>query len=445
MPVKYTYKQVQDIFTEKGCILQTEIYKNQLGKLEYTATCGHNNIIIFKDFINGTGKKCRNCALEIPTYQDVVNKFIEKECNIIMSKEEFSENYKNNNCKIKYHAFCGHENIVSYKNFTTLNQGINCPKCVNKNTGIKLKKLYSEDNNLSSLKQELKCINYIKELIKDYFTTVKTFDGCKSDIVIHKNDIMEDLWVGVQVKTTNKKTDKNQYYFRLNEGKYDDCLIFCICEEDKKMWLIPYEEVNGLKTIGIAQKSKYNKYELNKENLIDKLNYYYTLNQKIEFKILDTPTSKSQQQEQEYRNIRENKISFIEFKNNNMEGLVFDFMIGSKKVQEKVGSSVHNNDNSYVFRLTKYNCRIDGKCKKKCYEEGDNDLYWLNCKNNKFYVIPEDILIVNNYLGKDCKKENLYLSPTNKNTEWCNEYLFDYNNVDKERLLKIINLEQLIF
>ena len=110
-----------------------------------------------------------------------------------------------------------------------------------------------------------------------------------------------------------------------------------------------------------------------------------------------------------------------------------------KKVQEKVGTIVHNNDNSFSFNLTKYSCRVNGKCTHKCYEEGDNDFYWLNCKNGKFYVIPEDALLINGHIGKECKKEKLYVSPTNENTEWCNEYLFDYNNVDKERLLKLIN------
>jgi hypothetical protein len=31
------------------------------------------------------------------------------------------------------------------------------------------------------------------------------------------------------------------------------------------------------------------------------------------------------------------------------------------------------------------------------------------------------------------------VSATNENTEWCNEYLFDYNNVDKGRLLQIVS------
>ena len=184
--------------------------------------------------------------------------------------------------------------------------------------------------------QELKCINYFKGLTVDHFTTIKAYDGCKADIVVKPNDVIEDLWLGIQVKSTNKKTERSQYYFRLNTGKYDNCLMLCMCDEDKKMWLIPYEEVKGLKTIGVAQKSKYNIYEVNEENLMEKLHYYYTLINKYEFKTLDTPTSKPQQQEQEYCKIRESKIDFVIFTRNSMEGMVYDFMIGNKKVQEKV-------------------------------------------------------------------------------------------------------------
>jgi hypothetical protein len=436
MPTKYTYSQVQDIFIQHKCVLVSEQYKNQLGKLEYVASCGHKNVNVLKEFINGVGRKCRNCALEIPSYEDVVKKFVDKNCMVTTTQEDFIQNYKNNNCKIKYNASCGHENNVSYKNFTTLNQGINCPKCVNENTGYKLQE-YRTGENRNSLLQEFNCINYFKELIEEYhFTIIKPFDGCKADIAIKSVEENEDLWLGVQVKTTNKKTEREQYYFRLNTGKYDNCLLLCICEEDKKMWLIPYEDVKGLKTIGIAKKSKYNKYEVNKENLFEKLTKYYNLLNKFEFKILDTPTSETQKQEQEYRNIRENKITFIDFKNNNMEGLVYDFMIGSKKVQEKVGTIMKNNINSYMFILEKYDCRFEGKCKSRCYELGDNDLYWLNCKNGKFYVIPEDVLFENGYMG--CGKMRLYLSPTNLNTNWAKEYLFDYNNMDKDKLLEIV-------
>jgi hypothetical protein len=345
----------------------------------------------------------------------------------------------NNKQKLKYIASCGHENEVSYKNFASLNQGTNCPSCVNINTGIILKKLRTGPDRVNSMEQEFSCINYFTNLVKGKFTVKKTFDGCKSDIAIKPLDNKEDLWLGIQVKSTLIKTEREQYYFRLNNSNYDNCLLLCICETDKKMWLIPYEDVVGQKTIGIAKKSKYNKYEIT-EKLHEHIQNFYGLLNKFCFEELNIPTSKTQKQEQSYRNYREKKIDFIEFKNNEIEGLVYDFMINDKKVQEKVGSICKlNNPNMFVFSICKYKCIINGKHKQQSYQEGDNDLYWLNCKNNKFYVIPEDILIERGFVGKNSKKQKLYVSPTNKNTAWCKEYLFDYDDIDKSNLLQIIN------
>jgi hypothetical protein len=437
MPTKYTLEQVKNIFEQNNCLLKNETYDNQLGKLNYVASCGHNNTISLKLFLNGNGNKCKNCAFDIPSYETIEAHFTSKDCQLCYTKEEFETYYINNKQKLTYIASCGHKNEVCWKNFNGLNQGTNCPSCVNKNTGIKLKEFRTGENK-NSLQQEYNNIAYFRNMIDHYFKILKTFDGCKADIAIQKFNEINDLWLGIQVKTTIKKTDRNQYYFRLNNGKYDNCILLCICDEDKKMWLIPYEEVKGLKTIGIAQKSKYSKYEVDSNNIVEKLNNYYELCIKLKFDILDTPTSNSQKQEQEYRKIRETKIDFIEFKNNDIEGLVYDFMIGNKKVQEKVGTICKNNINSYSFSLCKYDCRINGKCKNKSYEEGDNDLYWLNCKNGKFYVIPEEVLCENGYIGKYCKKEKLYVSQTNQNTEWSDKYLFDYDNIDKTRLLQII-------
>lgn len=439
MPIKYTLSQVAKIFEQKNCLLISDTYENQLGKLNYEASCGHNNINTLKQFLKGHGHKCRNCALEIPTYEMVCKKFEDKKCKLSYTKEEFNSFYINCSQKLKYVASCGHEHNISLGNFNELNKGLNCLLCVGKNTSIRLTQLYSNDNKLGALEQELKGINYFKDLIQPDFISFKAFDGCKADVIIKPKICSEDLWLGIQVKTTHDKTDQGKYTFRLNNGKYENCIILCFCETDKKMWLIPYEDIIEItSSIGISLKSKYNKYEVTNENVIEKLNYYYEICNKLSFTILDTPTSKTGKQEQQYRKNRENKLDFIKFTNNGMEGLVYDFMIGNIKVQEKVGTFTHDNPNAFSFGLTKYDCRINGKCVYKCYEKGDNDLYWLNCKNNLFYVIPEYIFIEQGILGENGKKK-LYVSPTNKNTEWCNDYLFDYNNVEKEKLLKIIN------
>jgi hypothetical protein len=161
---------------------------------------------------------------------------------------------------------------------------------------------------------------------------------------------------------------------------------------------------------------------------------FYENMPKFQFDVLNIPTSDTQKQEQLYRKIREEKIDFITFIYPDFEGTVCDFKIGDKRVQEKVGFICKNNPNSFGFHINKSN----GKKYNCSYKLGDNDFYWLHCKNtSRFYVIPEIILIEKGFIGDNCK-EHLYISPTNIKTKWTDEYLFNYDNIDKERLLDLL-------
>jgi len=436
MPTRYTLKQVIAIFESNKCVLLDSEYTNQLQKLNYIATCGHTNSVSLKMFLRGNGLKCAPCALGIPTFQMVTNTFLNKGCNVTMTEEEFNASYTTNKSKINYIASCGHNNSVSWANFKGLNQGLNCPLCVNINTGIKLKELRSGDNNNSSIEQEFKCIQYFVEKINTYFLVKKTFDGCRTDIAIRPTDIIEDLWLGIQVKSTCKKTYRGVYDFKLNGINYDNYLILCICLEDKKMWLIPYNNITGQQSIKISAKSKYNHYEVTTDIVHNKLTNFYETMAKFEFDILNTPTSDTQKQEQLYRKLRENNIDFLEFTYPNFEGTVYDFNIFDKKFQEKVGFICKNNPNSFGFSINKN----DGKKYNCSYKLGDNDFYWLHCKNtSRFYVIPESILIEKGFIGDNCK-QHLYISPTNIKTKWTDNYLFDYDKINKERLLELLQI-----
>ena len=256
MPTRYTFQQVVAIFESNKCVLLDTKYTNQLQELNYIAICGHTNSTPLKTFLRGDCLKCRACALNIHTFKTISKAFSDKGCALSITEEEFNTNtFGNNKRKINYIALCGHSNSVALNNFISLNQGIKCPSCVNKNTGEKLKQLRSGENKNSSIEQEFKCIQYFIGFINEYFQVKKTFNGCRTDIVLRPVDSIVDLWLGIQVKSTCKKTDKGKYYFRLNGINYDNYLILCICLEDKNMWLIPYEDVKGHKTIGISIKS----------------------------------------------------------------------------------------------------------------------------------------------------------------------------------------------
>jgi hypothetical protein len=301
-------------------------------------------------------------------------------------------------------------------------------------------------NKLHKIMIEAECIQYLKNILSEKFDFVRLFDGCKADIAIKPKyaELNSDEWLGIQIKSTQKKVKNNTsegYKFDLRKD-YENFIIICICLQDNSSWVFENSLVKHIKSgLTISNNSKYNKYKTN-NNITDILESYYnnSVIQKCTLSILDTPESKNTQTEYEYRKKREEKINFLNFTNNEMEGLVYDFKIGDKKIQEKVGGHPHKNLNTYHFSFSKMNGRIKGKKKRQTYEIGDCDFYWLNCKNSsKFYVIPENILIEKGYIGNlDKKIKSITISKTNKKTFWTEDYFFDYENLDKNKLCKIL-------
>ena len=377
-------------------------------------------------------------------YKDVVKSFTDKNCTLLNTEQEFdtiqSDILTFNKTRgkkarlypqFKYTASCGCENTVYFNVFRNRGTGVICPKCISKKNA-QIKK--EQNVGITNIYNELNCINYFNGLVNEHFEIVKCFDGCKCDIAYRPINITNDVWCGIQVKSTNILT--REYSFHLDKNDYTNLIILCICFVDKKIWAIPYDIVKSMEKITIGLKrSKYNIYELN-ENIIDKLTQLYNDSHKFEFETLDTPQNIYQIREQEYRRYRENTLNFIKFEDNGIEGLVYDFKISEKKIQEKVGG-IRKGGNGHLFCLWKNKGKINGKSIYTQYKSGDNDLYWLNCEGKKyFYVIPEKILILYNFVDRD-KKRVLYCNPSLKNI-WYNEYLFDYENVDKEKILKLI-------
>jgi len=375
------------------------------------------------------------------SYTDVKTIFEKEGCVLLSTEQDYLNKTINTHPKYKYIASCGHEHIVMLTMFLSKKSGIICPRCKYNEYSINMRDAVKDDK-LRCLKLELTSIDYIKEIFGNLFNVIKAFDGCKSDIIIKPTNIVSDKWLGIQVKSTLKPT--TIYSFLYNKD-YPNCIIFFICWEDKKMWAIPNNIITGLKKISIGLiNSKYNKYLITPENIISKFTEFYNNTHLDSFEYLDTPTNIYQQREKEYRIYRERILDFIKFDNNEMEGLVYDFKIGNLKIQEKVGGMCNKRINSFIFDICKNGKKKEGDNfihLQVQYEKGDNDIYWLNCNNKKhFFVLPEHILIKNGYIDNNTKiKKMLKINPISKKKCWIKEFLFDYENVDKPKLMAIIN------
>jgi hypothetical protein len=375
-------------------------------------------------------------------YENILQEFSNRNCKLLTTKEEHIEIlklFKTKPYKLNYIASCGHNHNVFYNVFKSRNTGILCPTCKNKKIcdNIKQQIKNNEISKINNIEQEYIFIKKIYELLKNDFDIIKAFDGCNVDIIFKPINIIYDKWVGIQIKTTNIR--HLTYSFHIN-NIYKDCLLLFYCCEDENMWLIPENIIGNQKKISIGfNKSKYNIYKVCKDNLIDKLNELYKNTTKFEFEKLNNPICIYQQREKEFRKYRQDKINFLKFDNLDIEGTVYDFKIGNYKIQEKVAKI--NDNNNCCFQL----CKNNGSKNKIQYDIGDNDFYWLNCDDKKiFFVIPESILINKGIIGNMNDKKTKTLKITikeklNKNLEWLQNYMFNYENIDKDRLLNFFN------
>jgi hypothetical protein len=345
-----------------------------------------------------------------------------------MTEEEFNQKKRSTTEKYKYIASCGHKHEVWLHVFCNRNTGVKCPDCVIKDNTEKAKQVLKVGSN-PFIELEHHSIMYLQDLVKKNYDLKITFDGCLADVAIKPKIIKEDSWMMIQVKSTYKPT--RGYNFKCKE--YKDCIIFCLCDNDKKMWIFDGNNITVKDKIAIGlNKSKYDDNEVTKDDILSTLDNYYKTMKKFPFEHIDTPISDNHKVEKEYRKHRELKISFLEFEYPKFQGSVYDFMINNYKIQEK--TNLCSKDKETVsFVLHKNN----GKNKYTSYKKGDNDFYWLNLPDKKhFYVIPEQVLVDQKYI--DTIKKTIL--PINLNTKsWISPYKFDYDNLDEGKLKAVFS------
>lgn len=273
--------------------------------------------------------------------------------------------------------------------------GLLCKSCSQENlkTNSKIKSK-DENGSITVIETELKSFKIIKSLINSVFDVERTVEGCLIDIII-KPKYVENLWLPIQLKSSqinNKKT----YSFYLN-NRYDDILLCLHNINDNKFWLIDYNSVKDITQISIGlNNSKYNKFQVIVWELPTKLIDFYEKYKLVTREFSNIPISESQQREQLFRKIREDKVKILNFEY--PESVKhYDFIVNGKKVQEKTGSILKSKE-GIVFNLQKY----EGRTHQVPYDKHDNDLYWLNMPDkNIFFAIPTTILYDNGYLRDD--------------------------------------------
>ena len=371
------------------------------------------------------------------TYETVKKTFEKEGCKLITTEDDMKKYNLTTTSKYAIVASCGHQiDNCWYHMFKYRNTGKICKECIDKKqskNNLKINK--NIDGNCYNLLIENQSIQLIKKYIN---LDIKISpECCLADICIKDTSCLENKWLPIQVKATLKGR-YDIYSFGLHKN-YNDMLIIFICIEEEKFWILNGNHILNQCKLSIGmKKSKYSKYEIDKNNINEVLLEFYNTISTDTIENIQTPITNCYKKEQLYRKLRENKLIDIKFDYPEVNQCVYDFKINNYKVQEKT---------AFIRKPRKYyKTNINrNKNGNKCipYDSGDNDFYWINLQDNQtFYIIPENIFIEKqiissgNILDESSSiKGKTDLSFAKKNI-WLNEYKYSYN---EENINEIIS------
>jgi len=384
------------------------------------------------------------------TYIEIVNAFAEHECKLLTTEDEFLKMVENQKSikkkanigwlKFKFIAQCKHENEVFFNDFTRKHSGILCKPCryaqmaENKRQEVKLSPIVS--NNVIIEHEGYKIC---KEFLNNDFEIYTTNNCCLADFIIKPIDVLENKYLGVQLKVCIKSVNGTYAFSRLNKG-YQDLAIVCVCIAEKKIWVFDHNDLQGKNRLSIGRsKEEYNKFLIPLDEFNKCCRKFYDYKPQFTKEQLMIPLTLKCKVEHEYRVRRENELGFISFENVEIDNAIFDFIINGKKHQEKVASFRRRNGvvtKTYLVPICKWNHTYN---KKTSYDKGDNDFYWVWLRDTTiFFVFPEKILIDKNIIGIQIQSS---LSFNLNVKDWKQDYLFDLHDLDKDKLTSLIGLD----
>jgi hypothetical protein len=365
----------------------------------------------------------------------------EYKCTLLTTFEEFENRRKTvlknyySYVRINFIGTCGHESSAVYTNFVLRKTGITCKDCIK----INVKKVLHTKSQITTI-TESNGISLLEPYLTETYEIIRTKEGCIADLAIRKRNTTNNLYIPIQIKVTQNSCH-TMYSFNSIKQSYKDFILICICIEDNKFWIIPYNHLNIKCKLNISKKSKYNKYLVsdNKDisNTIDKYLNEIKLYSLTE---LNTPTSIYQKREQEYVKKRESYIHFLNYLYPSVQNTATDFLINNKKIQEKVCGYLSKKHSLCVHLACNHGKKESGIRNWRTYRLGENDYYWFHSStDDRFWIIPEVELFNRRYLSKSDETSYKQIFLINSNYEWLKGYEYNYLNVDMDKIKKIFD------
>lgn len=360
------------------------------------------------------------------TYEQVCKLVEDKGCKVTSLKQDYA--HTKSPLEIQYK--CGHKGTTTYNIFSR-RSCYDCKACIHES---KTEDAYDHSKMApTSMLNESNLIQQLDIMFSDTLFVQKTHEHCKADVMVKPKTVGHDAWLPIQVKTTKSKAC--QYTFNL-KNDYPDMLVLCVASDAQMYWLFNGNELCGSKgcTIGKTH-SRYDAHKINFCDLARTLHECYNSKRyngsNIELKtseVLNTPECAASRIEHDHRMKREAVLGrYLNIKYPTIDASRTDCILNGLSVQDK--SAYRRTDLTDVYRV--------GFDKK--YRLGENHIYWVYFTNqyaNRFMVLPERYLAANGYFDSGyLKRAHFYMERFHP----FQEYMFDYDDVDFERLQEVLN------
>ena len=375
-------------------------------------------------------------------YEDIKLAYKKFGCQLLTTEDEYTElksQYSLKKLPFRIISSCGHPWEKSlYYSLIESKTGVLCADCIDTRLSTNMRAVAKNfEGNCNSFITQKKAISIVEELCSSAFVVKKTREGCYCEMLVKPIGKICDEWLKIKIKATSYNSSGRCSNFRIAKT-YKDVIIIMVDITSKDSWLFHPEELLIRTYYMGKQRERYqSNYITNNMITVLQAEYDKHIYNSI-FDVANTPVSQAAQLEYCFVKKREEIIKFLDFKQNDMSGLVYNFKIGKYKVQENTFSKQKGRQ-SFVASLNK-NC--GGGVLRQPYFLGDNDFYWLNLNDisGDFYVIPEQVLIIHGYVATEEQVGHKYL--TVKIHEWLKPYKFNYNtineDVERNKLIELI-------
>ena len=198
----------------------------------------------------------------------------------------------------RFKATCGHEKSCIIGN-TKIVPDMLCKSCsLSKCIENQIKNAKTDglsNNNIC----EYESLCFMKELLEGEFDIEFMDEGCKVDMALKSKNILDNEWIGIQMKCTNQSTndEKKSYRFSTDKSDYSNMLLICTCVKDQKIWIVDPSLVKELDVIQIneIEGSKYYNFKVSLDEFVEKINNLYDTHPKSKLEILNIAKNVSAQ------------------------------------------------------------------------------------------------------------------------------------------------------